>query len=399
MRRLLPIALLALPLRAQEAPKPAPPRVTLTGFVSTSVFAQSQSFGFGNGQNAAYASSQQVPRDSWFLGGDVRNTRLTMGVTGPEPAPGWTARGTVEVDFFGGFNGTGAYAPEQPVLRLRTVFADITHGRTTVRMGQALVPMWGQVATSLSHLAFPLGFGGAGHVGWREPGVFVTQGLSAPTAKTKVEVVGALFKGRWLGPGNVLDQQSAGEASDVPQAEARINVSGRVGAKGTWSAYAVGHFDRKDLSGVGPDTAHLGTLDGKAAQLGGKVVVGRLTMAGNGFAARAIGQEFGQLAQFGDIGSRGGWAQAGVALGSHLSVWSWVGGERANADEVRAHTTGAARTGSTNTNVMARWALGPYALGAEWLRARTSWIRATGPYTGAGRCVADQVAVSVLYSF
>ena len=162
--------------RAAEPPRerPAPaapartgPALAVHGFVSTTGFAQNQAFGFGNGQNAEWALPRGSSSDRWFLGGDVRNTRISLTATDSTIAEGWSAAAVAELDFFGGFNGTGAFSAEQPQPRLRVAYLDLTRGRTTLRVGQAPTPLMGAIPTSLSHVGFPLGLGSAGVVGSR----------------------------------------------------------------------------------------------------------------------------------------------------------------------------------------------------------------------------------------
>ena len=132
------------PAAAAPAPAPAPaPTVatankgslTVKGFVVASLDAQDANVAFGNGQNAEYVSSEYSP-DKSTIGGDVRNTRLTLDWQGPN-TDDLKFAGMLELDFFGGQN-AGAFTDEQPVPRLRLAYADIVKGNTTYRIGQ----MW-----------------------------------------------------------------------------------------------------------------------------------------------------------------------------------------------------------------------------------------------------------------
>jgi hypothetical protein len=146
--------------------------LTFKGFFSATAFAQDQKFAFGNGQNAEWPTPPTCQVDCWFGGGDIRNTRLTMVFDGPKVAGEWKVGGTLEMDFFGGFNGTGAFSSQQPVPRLRLAFADFGNGSTTIRVGQQWAPLFGNTAVSLSLIGVPLGYGSAGDSGWRFPGRF-----------------------------------------------------------------------------------------------------------------------------------------------------------------------------------------------------------------------------------
>ena len=97
------------------APAPAPPTFTSApgisvafhGFIDATAFSQTKSFTFGNGQNAEYP----IPGSSGTLSGvDVRNTRFLFDLTGAQVAGDWTGGAHLEMDFFGGDNGTGGYS-------------------------------------------------------------------------------------------------------------------------------------------------------------------------------------------------------------------------------------------------------------------------------------------------
>ena len=160
--------------------------ITFKGFISATSFAQDQNFSFGNGQNAEYPVVPETKVDRWFYGGDVRNTRLNMTLNGPTVFSDWKVGGAIEMDFFGGNNGTGSFAGQQVVPRLRLGYVDLTNGSTTVRFGQQWGLLFGAcpqgaacfVPVSLAHIAFPLGYGSAGVIGWRFPGIFLYQNLT-----------------------------------------------------------------------------------------------------------------------------------------------------------------------------------------------------------------------------
>src|SRR5262249_19500734 len=130
--------------------------LTIKGFFSATAFAQDQPFSFGNGQNAEYPNPPECHVDCWFGGGDIRNTRLTLVFNGPVVLGDWKVNGTLEMDFFGGNNGSGAFSGQQPLPRLRLGFIDFTNGTTTIRMGQQWAPLFGNTGVSLAHIAFPL---------------------------------------------------------------------------------------------------------------------------------------------------------------------------------------------------------------------------------------------------
>ncbi|MFS8637488.1 MAG: hypothetical protein FWJ74_05335, partial [Gemmatimonadota bacterium] len=295
------------PAHAQEVRTAGEERLTVRGFVSASLFVDDQFFAPGNGQNALWAELLELREDEWFHGGDVRNTRITLDFDGPRVFGNWRARALLEADFFGGFTGVGAFSDEQPNPRLRLAYADLTNGRTTVRIGQAWSPTFGYAPESLTHIGFPLGWGSGGLIGWRFPGIFLYHDLT-PGGGWDAELQVAAFRGSWsdeLFP----DDVSAGEASLWPQLEARFGL-GRSPERGTrWEAFIAAHIDHKDLSGPGDDTDF--DLDGWAIVGGFRIRPGRFTILANGYVGEAIGQLFAQILQFGDFEGWGVQGQIG----------------------------------------------------------------------------------------
>ena len=178
--------------------------LTIKGFINVSLFAQDQKFSFGNGTNAEFPAPPEATNDPWMLDGDVRNSRLTLAWGGPKLENEWKLNGVLEMDFHGGFNGTGAFSDEQPIPRLRLAYMDLVKGKTTWRFGQAWTPLFGNVAQSYSHVAFPLGYGGGGNIGWRFPGVFMYRDTTGADAKIKTKLSAAVMSGSWNGPGDNL---------------------------------------------------------------------------------------------------------------------------------------------------------------------------------------------------
>ncbi len=363
--------------------------VTLKGFISATFYTQNQDFGFGNGQNAEWATAPEFGTDRWFLGGDVRNTRLTMAFNGPKVNDDLQLGGVIEADFFGGFNGTGAFSDEQPTPRLRLAYLDVHKGRTVFRMGQAWSPLFGNVPVSLSHIAFPLGYGAAGFVGWRFPGLYIYQPLSADGAAVQTKLTLGFMEGSWSGPGSNLVDHSAGEASDLPQFEARFDFSGKTGG-GAWSAYVVGHYDQKDLSGVNAKAGSNDSLDGTAFEFGAKVTSGPVMVQGNVYSGQAIGQQFGAITQFGDISSWGAWIQGGYNFTKQWKGYLFYGTE--NPDDGDVLAAGGTRLENTLVSAEVIYDLGPYGMGFEWTQAKTK-------YPGGNEVSGDQLAISAIYRF
>lgn len=370
------------------------PTLTIRGFIAASSFFQTAAFGFGNGQSALWVRAHDAGADTELLGADVRNSRLTLDVRGAELGAAVRGGGVLELDFFGGYVGASGASDEQPLPRLRLAYADLSRGGTTVRIGQFWAPVTGYVPVSATHIAYPLGLGSAGLIGWRNPGIGVLHG-AALTHALRATVQLALLRGSWSGPGEVLEQQSAGETSRVPQLEARIDL-----ARGErWSWYAAAHYDHKDLSGYGPDTAGLGTLDGTALTTGAKLRVGALTVHGNGYTGRAVGQHLGALAQYGDIRSHGGWVQAGWNFTPALSAWALLGAEDPNDGDVLNAVSGDARLHNTLSAAALQYTVGDYTAGVQWLQARTTWGRREDDALERWDRRAGQLSFSIIYRF
>ena len=367
--------------------------ITIKGFISTTFFAQDQNFAFGNGQNAQWPTAPEYTDNKWFNGGDVRNTRLTLDFNGPDIANGWKVGAGLEADFFGGFNRTGAFSQQQATPRLRLAYADMKKGNTTVRIGQFWSPLFGEVPASLSHIAFPLGYGSAGMVGWRFPGVFLYQNLGAPGAKTTKQLVVAIFEGSWNGPGSPIANQSAGNVSFRNQVEARFNLGGHAGG-GAWKLYVVGHWDDKDLTGVNnvaPD-AKPKTLTGTAAELGGSYSIGSFLIHGNVYTSKAAGQQFAAITQFGDIKDWGGWLQLGYHIDKAWSIYGFYGMVDPNDKDVMEWVGSGGRIKNEQAAAMLEWSAGPYQLGIEWLHDKVTMATNTA-------IKGNQIALSARYVF
>lgn len=367
--------------------------ITFKGFINATFFGQDQQFSFGNGQNAEFpVAPESKGNDRWFYGGDVRNTRLTMAFDGPKVSGDWKVNATLEADFFGGNNGTGAFSGQQPNPRLRLAFIDFTNGSTTIRIGQQWSPMFGNVAVSTSHIAFPLGYGSAGDVGWRYPGIFVYQNLTPKGAPVNADVQLAIMSGNWTAPpGSTIDNTTAGNAG-TPQIELRANVGGKSGDL-AWSAYVVGHVDQKDLSGAGASTPN-DKLNGTGVEVGAKLQFGGLLVQGNGYTGHALGQQFAAITQFGRIQSEGGWIQVGYDFTKNWGFFGfWGMDDPKDGDVLAAITTGTPRLKNEMYAAMLRWRGGPFSLGLEWLYDKLT----TGPAPAKTR--GRQVSLSALYTF
>ena len=369
--------------------------VALHGFVSASAFAQNKSFTFGNGQNAEFPQ----PGSSGSLSGvDVRNTRFWLDFSGAKFAGDWNGGGRIEMDFFGGFNGTGAYSQQQPTPRLRQAYMDLTNPTTgsTVRIGQQWDLMFplDNTPASLSHIAFPLGFA-AGFVGWRFPGVVWMQDLNHGSDGPKWRFNLGVFEGSWNGPGSNINYQTAGSVGFRPQVEARLRVQDK-----TWLAYAVAHYSRADLRGVegNAPTPVESSVTSTGYEVGGQWKPGPWTFKALAYTGTGLGQIFGALAQFGDISERGGYVQAGYSFTPAWTVNAFYGISRPDRNDVIAWL-GNGATGLLRNRQAAlslQYTGGAYELGVEWMYDKLdSTTNGSNRTTTSG----NQLSLNALYHF
>jgi hypothetical protein len=346
--------------------------LTVSGIISASLFASDARFGTGDGQAANFVGTELA---DWWHGADVRSTRLTARLTGPRFSGNWRAGATVEGDFGGGYTGTGAFSDEQPTPRLRLAYAEVTNGRTTLRIGQDWSLTTGNIPMSMSHIGYVLGWGSGGFIGWRFPGVFLGHMLTQPSAKTRATLRVAALRNSWSDE-STPDQPSAGEAG-TPQLEARLDFGGSL-EPGTWSVYVAGHWDEKDLNGVRPEDSPEppeNDLTSTAIEAGARIQTGALTVHGNAYSGSAMGHQFAHIVQFGDVDGWGAWGQAGLQLGRRWSAWLFYGVDNPEDDDLPGD---GARLQSNLLVPMLRYQVGPYSTGIEWLRSQVDYRSGSG---------------------
>jgi hypothetical protein len=340
--------------------------VAMHGFVSATAFSQNKSFVFGNGTNAEFP----IPGSTGSLSGlDVQNTRFWFDLTGAKFAGNWSGGGHIEMDFYGGYNGTGAYSQQQPIPRLRQAYMDLTNPESgsTVRIGQQWDLMFpiDNVTTSLTNIAFPLAYG-TGMIGWRFPGAVWMQDLNHGAAGAKWRLDLGAFEGNWSGPGDNVNYLTAGNAGFRPQLEARLHVQG-----GDWLAYAAGHYSKVDLTGVDGTvpTPIKSSITSEGVEVGGSWHPGPWMFKGNVYTGRGLGQLFGGLVQFGDIKETGGFLQAGYKFTPNWSTNIVYGYSKPNANDVitwLGHGS-VGRLENRQTALNLQYSAGDYELGVQWM--------------------------------
>ncbi|WP_242334065.1 MULTISPECIES: hypothetical protein [unclassified Anaeromyxobacter] len=409
---------------APSSPPAAPPfTFALHGFVSASGYLQDANLGLSEGQQTLFVSGAQPATDKNALGFDVRQSRFNFSVKGPKVFADATPQAVLEIDFFQGF-GAGGFGNVSVLNRMRLAYSELNWGDHRIDVGQLNDLLFAMGPTSLSHVAFPLGYA-TGNIGWRRPGVFGFHAFGAPDMK--VELAWEVGRSQWndaaTGIGanipNTPYGVSLGEASGLPALEARVTVS-----RGTaLSAFVAGHWNRVDLTGAGTDGAGsvADRIDVVAGNLGAKGSFGPLSLAASGYYGKNTGPVLGNLVQFqsggaigtpgapgatpaagtlNDVYSWGGWGQAGYNLTKQLSVWGFYGLQR--LDEEQAKKAQFKLLRNQTTDLMLQYRDGAYAVAFEWLAFRTknaSYAGTPAAFTGDANLEGNQLIATASYVF
>jgi hypothetical protein len=370
--------------------------VAFNGFIDATAFSQDRSYTYGNGQNAEFP----IPGSHGTLSGvDVRNTRFWFDLTNAKVAGNWTGGAHLEMDFFGGNNGTGGYSQQQPLPRLRQAYMVLNNAvsGSSIKIGQ----MWDlmfpldDLPESLSHIAFPLGYG-AGVIGWRFPGVVYTQDLNHSTEGPQWRLDIGAFEGNWDGPGSNTNYLTAGNAGFRPQIEARLHVE----AAKEWLAFLAAHWSQINVAGVGgtEPTPVKRQFSSEALEAGGAWTPGSWVFRGVGYTGKGIGEIFGDLSQFGDIKDKGGYVQGGYHFTPHWSFNLFYGLSTPSSHDVIRWTgngaTGLLKVDSYAANL--EYTVGDYSFALEWIHAI---LDSTSNGTNRERTPSNQINLSAYYKF
>ena len=129
-------------------------------------------------------------------------------------------------------------------------------------------------------------------------------------------------------------------------------------------------------------------------EFGGSLTAGPASIKGNIYAGKAIGQNFGQISQFGDIKSVGAWAQAGYNVNKRWTAYIFAGMDKPKKGDVIAAKQTRVKNLMIAPSLM--YNLGPYGFNVEWLRDRLTTVAASGAETNTN---GDQLALSVIFKF
>lgn len=450
----------AAPAPAPAAPPPAakPPAPTFTfalkGFVSMSAAYQRGAFILSEGQQSLGSATGLGVRDTDSLTFDVRQSRFNFSVKGPQVLFGATPSAVLEIDFMQGF-GAGNFGDVSLLNRLRVAYSELNWGNHRLQLGQQNDLIFAMAPTSLSHIAFPLGYF-TGNAGWRRPGVFGYHQLALPM-DLKVEAAWEVGRGQWADsaacvttpapatgcsgvggaaagtPGGI----NLGEATASPAVEGRVTVN--------WSKFVNGwiatHYNRVDLTGYADGIAPLGTAPTTTHTIavasyhaGAKVTVPvpvegmGLTLQATGFTGKNVyplvanmntGNAPNTAANFGsfrlgdannpDIWTTGFWAQAGLNVTKELSLWGLYGQQEIDRKGFVRSFGGAqpAAAGvaydNRTINAILMYRDGGYGLSAEWINFLTKYAQGIDPtalrVTNTRNSSADQFILTATYFF
>jgi hypothetical protein len=437
---------------AAPAPAPAPApaaapaapafKFALHGFVSMSAAYQSgafilsegqQSLGSATGVSAAGVAGSVPDKNSLTF--DVRQSRFNFSVTGPQVLGGATPSAVMELDFFQGF-GAGNYGDVSLLNRLRVAYTELNWGAHRLQFGQQNDLVFAMAPTSISHIAFPLGYY-TGNIGWRRPGVFGYHTFQLPN-EVKVEGAWEVGRAQWTdasdggaagvtiggAAANQPGKINLGEASGAPAVEGRVTLSY---AK-FFTAFAGAHWQQIDAGGYGGGAA-LGTSDkhtmNTTAYNGGvKIVVPvqgdvALTVQGTGFSGKNVGPLIANMTTSGtafkfgpngeDVSTTGYWGQAGLNLTKEFSVWGFYGNQAIDKKDfatAKFNVAGAAPAAyeNTTTNLLAMYREGGIGFSAEWINFQTKYATAGGtsaaaPITASATAKSDQYMFTANYFF
>lgn len=370
--------------------------VALHGFIDATAFSQNKSFTFANGQNAEYP----IPGSKGRLSGvDIRNTRFWFDLTGAKVAGDWTGGAHLEMDFFGGNNGTGPYSQEQPLPRLRQAYMVLENPLTgsSFKIGQQWDLMFplDDLPNSLSHIAFPLGYG-TGIIGWRFPGIVFSQDLNHGSTGPQWRLDVGAFEGTWNGPGSPVNYISAGNAGFRPQIEARLHVE----QPKEWMLFAAAHWSQINLAGVGgtEPTPVKRQFSSEALEVGGQWTPGQWVLRSVAYTGRGIGQIFGDLSQFGDIKDTGAYVMGGYKFTSNWSANVFYAFSKPNSNDVvrwlNHGATGLLKDRQVAANV--QYTVGDYAFALEWIHAV---LNSTSNGVNRVSTSGNQINMSAYYKF
>jgi hypothetical protein len=388
------------------------------GFVSSTLYYQDQAFGGGQGQSAIFfaptpaneAGGSLAPatlKNGSLIGGDVRQSKITFSVTGPQVFMGATPKAVFEWDWFGS-PAAGTFAAQGYSPRIREFYSELNWGSTQLTFGQrnSLLLIGAGGLNSMSHIGSPYAFG-AGLIGFRQPGIRVTYGTPVGDGM-KLTVAAEAMANRWndaagatsAGPGaNSPTTVDRGEASGMPMFQGRAMFEAKTGPA-NWYVYLVGEYHSVDLKGfasVVPAGQNGKTsISGSIFQAGGKVIVPYVTVAANFYTGNAGGNQLGNFLQLGDIKTTAYFANLTINATKELSINGFYGNESLNKADVRSWIGNTGRLSNTDIAGQVKYQDGNYAIGLEYINIATTYsLTATTEH----ETKANQIGLTANYFF
>jgi hypothetical protein len=322
---------------------------------------------------AAVQDASGVPNSQ--LGGVLRQTRIGVTVR-PGTVLGADLSGDLQLDFFGG-KAEDAYDRLLSPPRIRTANARLAWPHLSLLVGQEKPLVSPQIPVSFAASGYPE-FGGAGNLwAW------------IPQARLTFETGSGI---RFGVQGAALDPIQEADANLAPAPQADIGErSGRPGVEGRMYV-AWGSDEDRSVVGLGAHRGWLATtgtrtIASQALTADFHIVVGRLSLTGEGFTGQAlgglgdgaIGQDIGPQGQV--VSTTGGWAQLDFRPSF---AWELGGGYgRDDPDDADLRTAaGALSAGARLRNVVyeahVHWRPGGgLLLGSEFRRFQTTFPAGT----------------------
>jgi hypothetical protein len=264
-----------------------------------------------------------------------------------------------------------------------------------------------QIPGSISHIANPVTYQ-AGTIGWRTPGVRVTQVV--PMGDNKFTFALEAVKNKWNNDANNAVNGTAttnapaginsGEASGMPMFQGLARVDGKAGDL-SYTGYLVGVYHTVHLPGFGDvsalPVAAAGKKDitGYVGEVGGKVTFAPVSLSVNAYTGKATGNMLGSMVVYGDIQDLGYWASLSGGLSKEFTITLTYGANSPDEKDMRKWASTTA-TPSVNTRLknsmfggMIKYQDGGYALALEGYRLTTT-------YANSANTTTDTAALQVL---
>ena len=423
-------------------PKPAGPtflslggdwKLSFHGIVGGSFYVQDTPAFVFNGQGPLIPLSK--PGDGYTTGGDVRQTRFSLSISGPQVI-GATPKALIEMDFFG-LNGPGGYGEVSVLPRLRLAYTELNWGNDIIRVGQDHELIIGFTPESIGHQAYPVTYFN-GFIGWREPGIgyFHTIPMGEDS---KLEAAVQIIKSDWenpadFGSNNLQDLNvDFGQLSGWPGVEGRVKFTSP-----NFMAWVAGHYNHVEGShgndiAVPPQALTPAQYGGVVSNLtasptrdwdvyvgtaGFKVNGGGFTLGATAYYGENLAPFLGEELHFVATNNVAEWGASGevgyeLPFLKSLSIWGIGGTARPKEGDLETALreggiAGAARVSSVVVGGMIRFQEKGFTFGPEFYHVMTKYedengnapvMNITGAGAPDGEVDVNQFMMSGMYFF